>query len=99
MNCKTCDNGLRPEEEEAELCLYCAEEYEAEERADNMREMNKDEWTRKGSRRSWTETIWNNNHNDIIFEQEWNPFRCSKRNDTDESWWCIWSIPRGSEVG
>ena len=42
MNCKTCDNGLKPEEEEAELCLYCAEEYEAEERADNMREMNKD---------------------------------------------------------
>ena len=43
MNCKTCNNGLRPEEEEAELCLYCAEEYEAEERADNMREMNKDD--------------------------------------------------------
>ena len=42
MNCKTCNNGLRPEEEEEELCLYCKEEYEAEERADTMREMNKD---------------------------------------------------------
>ena len=25
MNCKTCDNGLRPEEEEAEQCLFCAD--------------------------------------------------------------------------
>ena len=26
MNCKSCDNGLRPEEEVEEQCLYCADE-------------------------------------------------------------------------
>ena len=25
MNCKSCNNGLKPEEEEAEQCLYCSD--------------------------------------------------------------------------